>query len=59
LLFVGYYTLIVFSRLVGRGTLSPLVVAWTPNVVALVLILTISASSASSAVERRSVDGAA
>lgn len=39
LLFVGYYTLMVFSRLVAQGTLSPLAVAWTPNLVVLALAL--------------------
>jgi lipopolysaccharide export LptBFGC system permease protein LptF len=31
LLFVGYYTLIRFDRMVDQGALSPLVVAWAPN----------------------------
>jgi xanthosine utilization system XapX-like protein len=39
LLFVGYYTLMVFSRRVADGTLSPLAVAWMPNLVVLALSL--------------------
>jgi lipopolysaccharide export LptBFGC system permease protein LptF len=44
-LFVGYYTLIRFDRLVDQGTLSPFVVAWTPNVVVLVLALLLIAGT--------------
>ncbi|HEX7798432.1 MAG TPA: LptF/LptG family permease [Vicinamibacterales bacterium] len=36
-LFVGYYTLMVLSRRVADGTLSPLAVAWMPNLVVLAL----------------------
>jgi lipopolysaccharide export LptBFGC system permease protein LptF len=54
LLFVGYYTVPDFARLVASGTLSPVVVAWAPNVVALSLVATISASSALSALRLRS-----
>jgi lipopolysaccharide export system permease LptF/LptG-like protein len=39
LLFVGYYTLIRFDRLVDHGTLSPWVVAWTPNIVAILIVM--------------------
>ena len=39
LLFVGYYTLIGFDRLIDQGTLSPLVVAWTPNLMVFLVIL--------------------
>jgi lipopolysaccharide export LptBFGC system permease protein LptF len=39
LVFVGYYTLIRFDRLADQGTLSPLAVAWMPNLVVLVLTL--------------------
>jgi xanthosine utilization system XapX-like protein len=39
LLFVGYYTLIVFSRLVTQGTLPPVTVAWMPNLAVLALTL--------------------
>jgi lipopolysaccharide export LptBFGC system permease protein LptF len=39
LLFVGYYTLMVLSRRVADGTLSPIAVAWTPNLVVLALSL--------------------
>jgi len=39
LLFVGYYTLMVLSRRVADGTLSPLAVAWMPNLVVLALTL--------------------
>jgi lipopolysaccharide export LptBFGC system permease protein LptF len=52
LLFVGYYTLFRFDRMVGQGTLSPFVVAWTPNVVAMIVAMMISASSRPSALER-------
>jgi len=39
LLFVGYYTLMVLSRPVADGTLSPIAVAWMPNLVVLALSL--------------------
>jgi lipopolysaccharide export LptBFGC system permease protein LptF len=39
LLFVGYYTLMLLSRRVADGTLSPLAVAWMPNLVVLALTL--------------------
>lgn len=39
LLFVGYYTLMISSRRVADGTLSPIAVAWIPNLVVLALSL--------------------
>jgi hypothetical protein len=50
LAYVGYY-FIGFNPLVAAGTLSPVTVAWSPNVVTLILIVMFSASSAFSAVE--------
>jgi lipopolysaccharide export LptBFGC system permease protein LptF len=44
-LFVGYYTLIGFARLVAQGMLSPFAVAWTPNILALVFLVVTSAGS--------------
>jgi lipopolysaccharide export LptBFGC system permease protein LptF len=57
--FVSYYTLIGFQQLVGNGTLSPITVAWTPNLVALTLAVLFSATSGSGSVENSSVHGAA
>ena len=38
LLFVGYYALIDFAPLIEQGTLSPIAVAWMPNLVAVMLL---------------------
>jgi lipopolysaccharide export LptBFGC system permease protein LptF len=53
LLFVGYYTLIRFDRMVDQGTLSPLVVAWAPNLVVLILTLLLIARTKFSAHSRQ------
>jgi lipopolysaccharide export LptBFGC system permease protein LptF len=44
LLFVGYYTLMVLSRRVADGTLSPIAVAWMPNLIVLALSLLLGIS---------------
>jgi lipopolysaccharide export LptBFGC system permease protein LptF len=55
LLFVGYYTLFRFDRMVGQGTLPPVLAAWTPDLVAAILIAVMSASRTSRPVGRPSV----